>query len=38
MILTAGNFWCKGSHADRAMMPAKGSGNVRALYMASAPP
>lgn len=37
-IHTTGNFWCKGSQADKAIIPAKGSGNVRALYIARAPP
>lgn len=37
-VLTAGNLLCKGSHEDIAIIPAKGSGNVRALNIASAPP
>ena len=37
-LASAGNFWCIGSQADKTNTPAKGSGNVRALYMARAPP
>lgn len=37
-ILTSGNFWCRGSQAERAITPASGSGNVSALYIARAPP